>query len=200
MGIFLSTVFGLFLAVQTGWCSAGINPDGSLNRETITKFYMNGDFQDVIDALEEFRKHNPSPSREDQIFIYKHLSVVYASNPETKDKAESYMYQLLKLVPTIDLIDMYISDNIESIFLRVKERYQRMEKQREPSDQSRAASPGPEARAGAGEERKSGKDTKNRKWIWWAAGGTAVVGVVTVFLLASGGEESGDINTISNYE
>jgi hypothetical protein len=196
----------LLLSIQGTWCTPGLNPDGSLNKETISKFYLDGDFETVITALEHYRKQNPDMSKDDQIFIYKHLSVIYASNPETKDKGESYMYQLLKLVPTIDLIDMYISDNIESIFLRVKERYQRMESQRgaskpsaseKPEAQASSPTPAPQQKPTAQPADKKSK--KGKKWIWWTAGGVALAGAVTFFLVSSS-DDTGTTTTISNYE
>ncbi|MFC1586001.1 hypothetical protein ACFL5V_10675 [Fibrobacterota bacterium] len=196
----------VFLIMQSGWCVPGLNPDGSLDKETISALYFNGDFKAVVDALETFRKGTPSPGKEDRIFMYKYLSVIYASKPETKDKGESYMYQLLKLVPTVDLIDMYISDNIESIFLRVKERYQRMESDRPdpvPPEDENANLKSPSAQAGTSTETDQKQETqegpKIKRWMWWTAGGVAVAGIVTVFLV-SGGDNSPEVNTISNYE
>jgi len=159
----------------------GLNEDGSLNKETIKEFYFGGDFPNVLNALEHFRKNNPDASKEDLIFVYKYLGVVYASDPETKDRAESYMYQLLKLIPAVDLVDMYISDNIESIFRTVKERFYRMEKRQNPAGSSIATS----------KSSSSDKEVplhKNRT-VWMVAGGFAVVTAVTLFLIFSNGDE-----------
>jgi hypothetical protein len=62
-----------------------------------------------------------SSTREDSIFVFKYLSVIYAADSTTRLKAESYMVQHLRLMPTIELVDLYISDNIHAISnLRVR--------------------------------------------------------------------------------
>jgi hypothetical protein len=109
-----------------------INPDDSLNKAAISKAYFEGEFWTVITGLEEFRKKGlASASRDDSVYTYKYLSVVYAAEPSTRQKAESFMYLLLKMMPTIDLLDLYISDNIEAIFLKVRSDFDRMQKLKE---------------------------------------------------------------------
>ena len=125
----LALVIGLFLFAATPALAVkGINADGSLDKPTISKAYFEGEFWTVINALEAFRKTGMKAGREDSIYTFKYLSVVYAADPTTRKKGESYMYQLIKMMPTIDLIDLYISDNIESIFKKVKSDYEKVEK------------------------------------------------------------------------
>ncbi len=107
----------------------GINPDGSLDKTTLSKAYFEGEFWSVITALEEYRKNGlATATRDDSVYTYKYLSVVYAADPSTRQKAESFMYLLLRMMPTIDLLDLYISDNIESIFQKVRSDFARMQK------------------------------------------------------------------------
>ncbi|GEM_PF-1260579 len=125
----LAMVIGLLLSAATPVMAVkGINADGSLDKPTISKAYFEGEFWTVINALEAFRKTGMKAGREDSIYTFKYLSVVYAADPTTRKKGESYMYQLIKMMPTIDLIDLYISDNIESIFKKVKSDYEKVEK------------------------------------------------------------------------
>jgi hypothetical protein len=125
----LAIMIGLFLlAASPALALKGINADGTLDKQTISKAYFEGEFWTVINALEAFRKSGMKTSREDSVYTFKYLSVVYAADPTTRKKAESYMYQLIKMMPTIDLIDLYISDNIESIFKKVKSDYEKLEK------------------------------------------------------------------------
>lgn len=105
----------------------GINPDGTLDKPTISKAYFEGEFWTVINALEAFRKTGYNKNREDSVYAFKYLSVVYAADPTTRAKAESYMYQLIRMMPTIDLLDLYISDNIQSIFVKVKSDWEKIE-------------------------------------------------------------------------
>lgn len=126
----------------------GINADGSLDKTVISKAYFEGEFWTVINALEAFRKSGVPATREDSVYAFKYLSVVYAADPETRKKAESYMYQLIKMMPTIDLLDLYISDNIESIFQKVKSDYERLaQMRRDTAPAGQAAAPVPPAPA-----------------------------------------------------
>ncbi len=94
----------------------GFNIDGTLDKKAISHAYFEGEFSRILPPLETFRQSYPNPSKDDQIFVYKYLSVIYAADSSTRKKAECYMIQLVKLMPTIELIDLYISDNIEAIF------------------------------------------------------------------------------------
>jgi hypothetical protein len=130
---------------------AGLNADGTLDRAKISKAYFEGEFDLVVEALETFRKLQPNPVREDKIYAYKYLSVIYAAKPETRGKAESYMYQLLKIMPSIEIMDLYISDNIESIFNNVRMRFEHQQRVGLDSGQGSASMPAsvpPSASAG----------------------------------------------------
>ena len=103
------------------------------------------------------------------------------------------MYQLLKLVPTATLIDMYISDNIKSIFKNVKEEYLERtqyiqgKKQKKPSEPETIT---PASTTQVVPAKKSEqKPQKSKKWIWWTAGGAVVAIIVVTFILLSGQEE-----------
>ena len=177
----------------------GLKPDGSLDRSKISKAYFEGDFDMVVDALEAFRKMQPNPTREDRIYVYKYLSVIYAAKPETRAKAESYMYQLLKIMPSIELMDLYISDNIEAIFNNVRMRFEHQQRlgldsgKANPAQPAAAAvsapapsqSPGtPAANAKPAGKRPSG-DKESSSWVWWTAGAFGVAAAVTGYVLLS---------------
>jgi hypothetical protein len=190
----MSKVCLLILGLGCFWQALslpGIKEDGSLDKETISNFYFEGNFVKVVEALEHFRDNNPDASKEDMIFVLKHLSVVYASQDETREKAESFMYQLLKLEPNIDLIDMYVSDNIEAIFNKVKERHNRLTP---PSGVGgKMAESNESTSSGKG---KPKPEKKSKKWLLWAAGGTALAAGFTAFILFSGEEESQKTRTL----
>lgn len=120
----------MLMAARPASALSGINPDGSLDKPAISKAYFEGEFQTVIDALEAFRRSGKAASREDSIYTFKYLGVVYAAEPATRLKAESYMYQLIRMAPKIDLLDLYISDTIHGIFLKVKGDYEDIERSR----------------------------------------------------------------------
>ena len=156
----------------------GLLEDGSIDKEAVRKFYFDGDFDKVKRALETFRKSNPGAPVHDMAFVYKYLGVVYAADSDSRQKAESYMFQMFKLMPNIDLIDMYVSDQVESIFQKVKKRYQEMH-----PDQAIRSGGNPEI-----QQKEKKEEKKSKQWIWWTAGGVGVAAAVTGFLLLSSEE------------
>jgi hypothetical protein len=178
----------------------GIRDDGSLDRDRVHHLYMEGEFEKVQTALEHFRHSVDSLVGADRIFVYKYLGVIYSARPETRVKGEGYLYSLLHLVPTITLLDMYISDAVESIFKGVKERYNTVAMERQNADAGMSgvqaepeaveaarlapSSPPGKPTSGAGSPRRSGPS----KWPYIAAAGVATAGAVAAFVLLSGSE------------
>jgi hypothetical protein len=214
----LALAFVLCLvAVRPAHAIKGINTDGTLDKPTVSKAYFEGEFWTVINALEAFRKSGMKTTREDSVYTFKYLSVVYAADPTTRKKAESYMYQLIKMMPTIDLIDLYISDNIESIFKKVKSDYEKLEKyhgsesnlQASHQDSSSMASPAAAAQAASVKPAAPAKDATAKAdyptapekpasqegkkkafkpWVPFALGGVAVAASAYLVLSLAGGE------------
>jgi hypothetical protein len=121
-------VFGLLFPTISN-AAFGFKLDGSLDKEAISHAYFEGEFNRVLPPLEMYRQNFPTTAtREDSVFAFKYLSVIYAANPSTRAKAESYMVQLVMLMPTIELIDLYISDNIQAIFKDIKQHYLQQQK------------------------------------------------------------------------
>jgi hypothetical protein len=149
----------------------GFKLDGTLDKDAISFAYFEGEFSRVLPPLENYRLNFPAAAtREDSIFVYKYLSVIYAADPKTKIKAESFMVQLLKLMPTIELIDLYISDNIQAIFKNVKADYMNQQKYMQGHDQyGQSKTP-----------KQPGNGTSNGKStaFWWVAGGVGVAAAV----------------------
>lgn len=208
----------LIVSQSASGATDGLNADMSLDRASISKAYFEGDFDKVVKALETFRKAYPNPSREDKIYAYKYLSVIYAAKPETRAKAESFMYQLLKIMPSIELMDLYISDNIEAIFNSVRMRF---EHQQQYAGKGAEASPGPKdidpapassaapiasaAPAAPGPARpdsaaaRAGKKSGRSSWVWWTTAGVGVAAAVAgyVYLAADADPEPAERETIN---
>lgn len=188
-----SVALVLALAATNGFCGFGFKLDGSLDKESISKSYFEGDFGRVLPPLEMYRQSFPATAtREDSIFVFKYLSVIYAADSSTKAKAESYMVQLVKLMPTIELIDLYISDNIQAIFKNVKENYLKQQKYvREhdiyghPNDPKTSSKP-----TGQNVAVSSGSNNA----IWWTAGGLAAAAVAggIIYIVLNDGKSSED--------
>ncbi len=159
----------------------GFNLDGTLDKDAISHSYFEGEFSRVLPPLEAYRQSFPgNAKKEDSIFVYKYLSVIYAADPKTRQKAESYMVQLIKLMPTIELIDLYISDNIESIFKNVKKSYEQQQAYVGSHDvYGRYKDHG---KNGTGEKTVTPvkiKEQHSHKWVWWTLGGVGTAAIVS---------------------
>jgi hypothetical protein len=91
-----------------------------LDQIKIHEAYNNGEFDTVVTQLESFLALHKNISHDDSIFVCKHLAVVYSVSPDTREKGRYFMYKLLELMPYAQLIDMYVSDEINRIFERVR--------------------------------------------------------------------------------
>ncbi len=180
----LALLVGFCLLAPAANAEFGFKSNGSLDRDTINSAFFEGDFQQATLALEEWRARFAPKTREDSIFVFKYLSVIYASDSATRLKAESYMIQLLKLKPSIELVDLYISDNVDAIFKSVKLNHLKHQEYVQGHDVV-----GNETAAGT----KTAKGTKKKSsnWIWWTAGGiglSAAVGT-TLYVLMNESDE-----------
>jgi hypothetical protein len=168
----------------------------ALNQVQVHTAYNEGNFDYVIATLESFIKSNKTYGQEDSVFIAKHLAVVYSANPATREKGRYYMNRLLELVPSAKLVDMYVSEEIDRIFDKVREEF--LTRQRSfgisqapetlparPQSTPQPAAPAAPTR----EPRKKGKGM-----IWFAGGvGVAVVaGGVAYYALHEGDAKAED--------
>jgi hypothetical protein len=131
-------------------------PLPKLDQKAVHDEYINGNFDAVLKRIESFRQKNPDHSRDDSIFIARHLAVVLAADPRSVEAGKYWMHRLLLLSPDADLSGMYASEAIERMFGEVK---------REDDERS--------GRLG------------RRKWLWIGAGGTAVAAGIAVWFVFS---------------
>lgn len=94
-----------------------------LDQKTIHAAYNEGDFDKVTALIDAFNKANKTYSRADSIFIAKHLAVVYSANPQSREKGKYYMYRMLEMMPSAELVDMFVSDEIDRIFEKVRKEF-----------------------------------------------------------------------------
>jgi hypothetical protein len=94
-----------------------------LDQAAIHAAYNEGDFEKVTNLIDGFTKANKTYSRADSIFIAKHLAVVYSANPQTREKGRYFMYRLLEMLPSAELVDMFVSDEIDRIFDKVRREF-----------------------------------------------------------------------------
>ncbi len=99
--------------------------DSTINKQEVQELYHAGDFDKLIALLESVRHERVMRDREDSIFIYKYLGVVYGADMATRRKAEAFLYQMLKLDPKQDLVDLEVGDAILHMFREVRKRFDR---------------------------------------------------------------------------
>lgn len=85
--------------------------------------YHNGDFDKVIKALEGFQKSGRACTAAESLFLEKHLAVVYAANPGTRELGRYHMYKLLDLAPQADLLDMFVGEEVDGVFDKVRKEH-----------------------------------------------------------------------------
>lgn len=156
-----------------------------LDMKSVQSNFREGELEVVKNLLESFLKHQSTiATRDEKIFAYKYLGVIYASNASDKLKAESYFNQLLPLAPNIELADMYVSQNIQDIFDKVKKDYLHTQEYRSHfdafgnpivSDNTTPKKNGP---------KKSEKQISpsSNSWIWWTTAGVAAIGGAAILL------------------
>ena len=110
----------LFVSSPT---TARDNGPGWLDQEKIHSEYNEGDFDKVVIILETFMSTHKTYTFQDSVFIAKHLAVVYTANPNTREKGKYYMFRLLTLLPSAKLVDMFVSDEIDRIFEKVRDEF-----------------------------------------------------------------------------
>jgi hypothetical protein len=180
--LWLAIVLVLGVAPTALYASFGFQLDGTLDKPAISKAYFESDFERIVLPLETWRQGiADNKTREDSIFAFKYLSVIYAANAATREKSKSFMFQLLTLAPTIEIIDMYASDEIERIFRSVKQEIKERKAYISTHDSLGYEKPKPDAQTTTiGNSKKSFPST----WMWWAAGGVGLVVVAgaTYFL------------------
>lgn len=139
-----------------------------LNRISIHYQYADGDFPAVIRSIGEYSKTHAVWPREDSLFIAKHLGVVYAADPATRERGKYHLMRLLELDMNADLADMYVSDDIQELFQRL--RLENGSRLREAAARSAA-------------ERKAHRAFWQKPWVWDAGIGAAAAAGVTAAIL-----------------
>ncbi len=94
-----------------------------VDKKAIKELYYQGDFEPLISLLESLRSQRRIRDREDSVFIFKYLGVLYGADTTTRRQAEAFLYQMLKLDPASGLEELMVSDEIVTLFREVKRRY-----------------------------------------------------------------------------
>lgn len=197
-------VAGAAVTAATTAYAAATGSGEVLNQERIHSEYNEGNFDAVLTTLNGFMAANKSYSHADSVFIAKHLAVVYSANPATREKGRYFMYRLLELLPSAKLVDMYVSEEIDRIFDKVREeftarqnRFRAAAAAPPPPDKGASAppagppSPSNQRKPAAARKEKSGDGHAGL----WVAGSAAVVaaGLTAAYFMHTGeSEPAGD--------
>ncbi len=155
-----------------------------LNRAQIQDEYREGNFETVSQLLEAFRSKNSLYSSEDSVFIAKYLGVVYAAHPATREKGRYFMYQMLELNPRANLLDMFVSEEIDRIFEKVRAEHALVSNRGDGKDPR-----------GPSEAKTQPTTKRSSQAVYWVVGGTAVaVGIATYWFFS---RDPGETHTIN---
>jgi hypothetical protein len=110
----------LSLCLMGGVPALGESVVDSLDRATIQTQYSDGEFDAVVQQLESFRQSHPQCRRNDSLIYAKFLGVIYTANPSTREKGKYWFYKLVQIDPNAELVDLYVSEDIQSVFERVR--------------------------------------------------------------------------------
>jgi hypothetical protein len=94
-----------------------------LDRARVHGLYQDGEFEKVVRELAGYGKGACACTRDDSVFAEKHLAVVLAANPVTRELGRYHMHRLLELAPRADLLDMYIGEEVDGVFEKVRKEY-----------------------------------------------------------------------------
>ena len=173
----------LVLLCPAAWADSA----AALDQTNIHALYNDGDFEKVLKVIDTYTHEHKTYSREDSIFIAKHLAVIYSADPKRREKGKFYMYRLLELVPSAQLVDMYVSDEIDRIFDKVRVDFLTRQKSFGVDSTKVSIPEKAPVRDSAVAAAPAAKPKSKRKVPvgYWIAGGAGVVvaGALTIHLL-----------------
>jgi hypothetical protein len=210
MGMAGRNRLGGYLGLVIAWLAfqPAVAVAASVDQEAIHHAYNEGDFDAVLKLTDPFTNGKGSFTRSDSIFVFKHLAVVYTADPKTREKGKFYMYRLLEMLPSAELVDMFVSDEVDRIFDKVRKDFKTRQKNfgvdttlislpgKEPAagPSTAASTPAPASPPAKAESKENGVDP-----IWyWVAGGAVVAGAgVAAILLMQPDDAGGKTYVIS---
>jgi hypothetical protein len=180
----LGGLLGLLIACMI--FEPAIAAAASVDQSAIHNAYNEGDFDAVIKLTDQFTNGKETFSRSDSVYVFKHLAVVFSANPKTREKGKFYMYRMLEMLPSAELVDMYVSDEVDRIFDKVRKEFKMRQKnfgvdttlislpEKGAANGASSAAPGS---APPAEPPKAASGEKRVDPIWfWVAGGAVVAG------------------------
>lgn len=185
---FLSLLLANFAlaAADSGDTAAAIPPHG-LNQALIQADYVNGDFEKVQLEITRFQSQNSSYSRGDSLCIARHLAVIHSANPLTVEVGKHWMYELFKLDTMATLNDMYVSEDIDRLFNKVRVEFMARSKPKaapppQPAVAQATQKPGAETK-GSSQTATFSTNSTWKKSVYWMLGGAAAAAAATTAIV-----------------
>ncbi len=110
-------------ALLTGAGMSWAAPRRPLDRVRIHALYHDGEFERILRELAPYGKGECACGKDDSAFAEKHLAVVLAAAPATRELGRYHMFRLLDLSPRADLLDMYVGEEVDAVFEKVRKEH-----------------------------------------------------------------------------
>jgi hypothetical protein len=94
-----------------------------VDQKRVHSEYGDGNFETVLQILEDFRAGHERYRAADSVVVAKYLGVVYAANPATREKGKYWLYRMLQLDPGQDLVDLYVGEEVQGVFEKVRQEF-----------------------------------------------------------------------------
>lgn len=101
------------------WVSA--QSADTLNPTALMQAYSEGEFESLTRQLEDFRAQHAVCRKSDSALVAKFLGVIYVANPASREKGKYWFYKLLQIDPRAELVDLFVSEEIQGVFDRVRQ-------------------------------------------------------------------------------
>ncbi len=165
-----------------------VHPKPAIDSAKVRKLYLDGDFDEAIEILEDAIKERKTFNHGDSVFFCKHLGVMYAAKYDTREKGKYYMHMLLMVEPTARILDMYASDMIYMIFKNIQDEFDATRVRLDRAEKNWKGSQGdsmPVAKTPEPKHAQTEKESNSHPMVWVGAG-TAVVaaGVAAYFIFS----------------
>jgi hypothetical protein len=192
-----------------------ISTKQGIQQDAILKAYSESDWDQVTSQLEAYlRLHgDANVSKEERIFAYKYLGVVFAADTVTKARAESYFHRLLDLAPEIEILDMFASKKVTDLFDNLKAEHQKRLDYKKSHDQyGQVVGTTPSSGFDSLRTQRHSKTIPlpakvgpkkdgGHAWVWWTAGTAVTAGAITgIYLLTSQSSESKTLTQTTNID
>jgi hypothetical protein len=109
-------------AAQETQAPAPKGPD-TVDVKRVHAEYGDGNFETVVQILEDYRARHDHYRVADSVVIAKYLGVIYAANPDSREKGKYWLYRMLQLDPGQDLVDLYVGEEVQGVFDKVRQEF-----------------------------------------------------------------------------